>query len=98
MFKARGPDVIQDPVLLLFFYVSQGRGMNLCSPVLKVMYSCDSEGIYCRCIVLHCHPQDSPVSVVLAGGGLVGWLPRMYFEKVTFRGLLETRNQVKDRT
>lgn len=35
--------------------------MNLCSPVLKVMYCCDSEdnseNKYWRCIVLHCHPR-----------------------------------------
>lgn len=91
--------MIQDPILLLLFLnVSQGRAMNLCSPVLKVMYSCDSEGKYCRCIVLHCHPQASPVSVVLAGGGLVGEQPRKYFKRVTFRGLLETWDQLKART
>lgn len=58
MFKARGPDMIQGPV-----FTCNGHKVNLCSPALKVMYSCDfvgkSENKYWRCIVLHCQPRFS---------------------------------------
>lgn len=57
MFKAQDSDMIQGKGMGV--YVSQGHTVNLCSPVLKVMYSCDSENspenTYRRCIVLHCH-------------------------------------------
>lgn len=39
---------------------NQGYTMNLCSPVLKVMYNCDSEDNSenkWSCIVLPCHPR-----------------------------------------
>lgn len=58
MFKAQGPDVIQGLV-----FTCNGHKRDLCSPALKVMYSCDSvgksENKYWKCIVLHCQPRFS---------------------------------------
>lgn len=51
----------------------QVRTMNLCNPVLKVMYSCDSvdnfENKYWRYIVLHCQPRLL-LYMLLGGRGL----------------------------
>lgn len=96
MFKAQGPDMIQGLV-----FICNGHKMDLCSPALKVMYSCDSidksENKYWRCIVLHCQPKISFTCFWTARGKLIK--DHVYFERLfTYLGVTEShgmKNTVK---
>lgn len=77
IFKARGPDMIQGLV-----FTCNGHKTDLCSPALKVMYSCDSvgksENKYWRCIVLPCQPRFSSICSWAARGRQIKG--HVYFE------------------
>lgn len=72
-------------------YVSKGHTMNLCSFVLKVMYSCNSENKYLRCIVLHYHLW---LLLYLLLGRTAA---RLCFERLTFCGRLGSNWRPWDR-
>lgn len=85
MFKAQGPDVIQGLV-----FACNGHKMDLCSPVLKVMYSCDS--IWKQIREVYCFTLSAQVFLYM----LLGWGRRGHINSMcTGGGFLRTWERLK---
>lgn len=94
MFNAQGPDMIQGLV-----FTCNGHKMDLCSPALKVMYSCDS--VWKQILEVYCFTLSAQVFLYkLLGWGKRGQIKdHVYCERLfTYLGATEShgmKNTVK---